>query len=256
MPPTGAERVHTLHTDHLHTPRLATDAAGAVIWRLQNGRAFGDTAPSGSVTINLRFPGQYYDAESGLHYNWNRYYDPKVGRYITSDPIGLGGGVNTYAYVGGNPVNYSDPLGLCPCGTADDLISLARSDTRDWSKIADRTDVNSGFSSGTYKCNLFADTQYEGSGYNLPNIGGSWLSQLFDKYPPGAQSLSDQNYAVPGWPVVSGPAQKGDLIADQGHVGIVSGTSQTISASPSGVVENNWGFRQGQSPVVRRCACP
>lgn len=65
-----------------------------------------------TIQNNLRFPGQYFDAETGLHYNWNRYYNPKTGRYITADPIGLVGGMNVYAYAGGNPVNAVDLEGL------------------------------------------------------------------------------------------------------------------------------------------------
>ncbi len=93
-----------LHGDHLDTPRLATDASGQIAWQWQSD-AFGrgEALSQGSTQVNLRFPGQYYDAESGLHYNYFRDYDPETGRYVESDPIGLSGGVNTYGYVQGAP---------------------------------------------------------------------------------------------------------------------------------------------------------
>jgi RHS repeat-associated protein len=120
--PTGGgttqEAIRYLHTDQLNTPRLATDAAQQVLWRW-DGNAFGDSAPNQDpdgdgtlTTVNLRYPGQYFDRETGLHYNWNRYYDPKTGRYVSSDPIGLDGGMNTYAYANLNPLRFTDPLGL------------------------------------------------------------------------------------------------------------------------------------------------
>jgi len=114
----AAARFVYLHTDHLNTPRLATDETQTVLWRWE-GEAFGATAPNEDpdddhfrIILNLRFPGQYADSESGLYYNWNRYYDSKTGRYVTSDPIGLDGGQNTYAYVGGDPLMLVDPAGL------------------------------------------------------------------------------------------------------------------------------------------------
>ena len=107
----------SLVTDHLHTPRLALDETNTIVWRWDSN-AFGkggiEKDPDGNGTkhnIRLRFPGQYADSESGLYYNWNRYYDPSTGRYITSDPIGLSGGVNTYGYAHQNPILFYDENG-------------------------------------------------------------------------------------------------------------------------------------------------
>ncbi|HZR34508.1 MAG TPA: RHS repeat-associated core domain-containing protein, partial [Nevskia sp.] len=122
----GGQRpsAYFIHADHLGTPRQIDNAAGTAVWTW-DAASFGDARPnqdpasSGTQFVyNLRFAGQYYDAESGLFYNLNRYYDPAVGRYTTSDPIGLRGGINTYAYAGGNPIGRIDPLGLeAPCVT-------------------------------------------------------------------------------------------------------------------------------------------
>jgi RHS repeat-associated protein len=115
----GGIQIYYVHTDHLNTPRrVSRPSDNAIVWRWDSD-AFGTTAadsdPDGDTTLftyNLRFPGQYFDAESGLHYNYFRDYDPATGRYVQSDPIGLAGGINTYGYGGGNPVAFYDPYGL------------------------------------------------------------------------------------------------------------------------------------------------
>lgn len=113
----GAD-IYSAQADHLGTVRTLTNGAKAVVWSAKQS-AFGvtqvneDVDGNGSaVEFSFRFPGQYADGETGLYYNWHRYYDPSTGRYITSDPLGLAGGLNTYLYTYGNPNVYYDPLGL------------------------------------------------------------------------------------------------------------------------------------------------
>ncbi|MGY2224927.1 RHS repeat-associated core domain-containing protein [Pseudomonas gingeri] len=116
--PNGVRLVY-LHADHLNTPRLASTQAG-IVWSWTSD-AYGaalpneDVAGTGVVThIPLRFPGQLYDAQTQLSYNYFRDYDANLGRYVQSDPTGLGGGLNTYAYADANPLKYIDPTGRNP----------------------------------------------------------------------------------------------------------------------------------------------
>ncbi|MGH7485183.1 MAG: RHS repeat domain-containing protein [Gemmatimonadaceae bacterium] len=104
---------------HLNTPRLVADAAGTTVWRWDQQEPFGnnpanDDPDGNSVAFDLplRLPGQRYDTETGLHYNYFRDYDPSVGRYEEGDPIGLKGRLNIYAYVFGRPLDRIDTVGL------------------------------------------------------------------------------------------------------------------------------------------------
>lgn len=132
-PDKSPAEIHYYHTDHLGTPRELTDKDGHIVWSATY-KAWGNTAKierpgrlitdiQGNVQIqrweeqenpveqNLRFQGQYYDQETGLHYNRFRYYDPDCGRCVSQDPIGLLGGINNYQYAP-NPVGWIDFLGL------------------------------------------------------------------------------------------------------------------------------------------------
>jgi RHS repeat-associated protein len=114
-----AVSVYNVSADHIDTPRVITRQADqAIVWRWDTAEAFGATGvnqnPNGLGTFGFdqRFPGQVFDQETGLNQNWNREYNARWGRYVQSDPIGLAGGINTFAYVGGDPLSYSDPRGL------------------------------------------------------------------------------------------------------------------------------------------------
>ncbi len=145
--------IYTIHTDHLGTPQQVTNDQQEIVWQgeydafgnvtvkatpqnktqdvqakgwsmnLMNKANAAETTASKPFELNLRFAGQYEDSESGYYYNWHRYYNPETGRYLTSDPIGLNGGLNTYGYAGQNPVQAVDPWGLFAIATWDDTIN-------------------------------------------------------------------------------------------------------------------------------------
>jgi RHS repeat-associated protein len=124
--------MYYVHTDHLNTPRrVSRPSDNKLMWTWYSD-AFGTDLPNenpasgGTFKYNLRFPGQLYDSHAGLNQNWNRDYDPSVGRYLQSDPMGLHDGPSTYAYVSNNPLVYIDPKGLLryvhsPGGKTDPL---------------------------------------------------------------------------------------------------------------------------------------
>ncbi|MBP1123903.1 MULTISPECIES: RHS repeat-associated core domain-containing protein [Pseudomonas] len=111
----NATQPYHYQLDHLGTPQELTAADGEIVWSAHY-RAYGQISrlDVGKVDNPLRFQGQYFDEESGLHYNRHRYYNPDVGRYLTPDPVKLAGGINAYQYVP-NPTGWVDPLGLNTC---------------------------------------------------------------------------------------------------------------------------------------------
>lgn len=141
----GQDMVAYYHNDQLGAPVQATNKAGDVVWAASYN-VFGQaqiTTPAPTIdkpTIgsNLRLPGQYYDDETGLHYNYFRYYDPSTGRYTQEDPIGLEGGINRYVYASGNPLTGLDPYGLFDITNPADWPTLPQS----W------VDASAGFGDG------------------------------------------------------------------------------------------------------------
>jgi RHS repeat-associated protein len=132
---TMSPNLYFVHADHLDRPLKMTDASQAIVWDAVY-RPFGDMhSITGTAANNLRFPGQYFLMEAGLHYNWYRHYDPTIGRYLQTDPLGFVDGPSRYAYARGNPVSYVDPRGLWIDTIADigfiayDLYLLAKEGT-------------------------------------------------------------------------------------------------------------------------------
>ena len=108
-----SNNVYYYHNDHLGTPALMTNSSGTTVWQ-EEFKPFGEPLTvTGTVTNNLRFPGQYYNSETGLHQNYFRDYKSEMGRYVESDPIGIQKGINhLFVYTSNNPVDFIDPWGL------------------------------------------------------------------------------------------------------------------------------------------------
>ncbi len=168
------------------------------------------------VVNNLRFPGQYYDSETGLHYNWHRFYDSETGRYVSADPIGLAGGMNLYSYANQNPINYIDPMGLDAWlgeyVEVDNFYFLGG-----WSDIEGRLDNLSTGQTCTYK----AKCKKLGVGLMIFDVSGS--SNLIMNGPKCGESF--QGGGLPNTSSVGAGLDVGDLAfaLNTDKNGIISG---------------------------------
>lgn len=192
-----------VHDDQVGRPEAMTDANKAIVWRARNFAFDRIVTVTNSVPLNLGFPGQYYDAESGLWNNGFRDYSPNLGRYVQSDPVGLVGGINTYAYVGGNPLSYVDPLGLWAL-TPDQQAAVAAA-AKDWS-------------------NSNVPYVFGGSSKKGADCSGS-VSSIFDQAGiPLGRKQSQQFKQSPFEPVPAGALlEVGDVGVYPGHVVIYGG---------------------------------
>jgi len=124
--PTGASvSIYYVHSDQLNTPRQVTRPSdNAQMWTwfsdpFGTDAANANPTGAGAFAYTLRLPGQVFDWQAGLPQNGSGDYDPATGRYVQSDPVGLGSGINTYAYAAGNPIGLIDITGLAACEGPD-----------------------------------------------------------------------------------------------------------------------------------------
>lgn len=251
-----------LHTDHLGTPRVAINVgSGAQQWRwdLQN-TAFGDHAPvalESGYELNMRYPGQFYDKESGLYHNYFRDYEPKTGRYIESDPIGLAGGLATYSYVSGNPLSLFDFLGLIEGsqGNLDrrrriDEIAKSYEGSPLWAKNVRKGD----HPPGSNKCNLFVNDVLAEA--DAPMVV---RTKEGNTRRPTAGEMANTGAPIPNWRVLKpselpGPGDVAAFRLDDGlstvgatgHTGIITSCECDAGISNQSAHEFNVGPVPGQ----------
>jgi RHS repeat-associated protein len=197
LQPSGTSiATYYVHTDHLGTPRKITRPSdNSLMWRYDPD-TFGSVAPNGNPSslgtfiYNLRFPGQYYQAETGLNYNYFRDYDPQTGRYIESDPIGLyAGSYSTYSYANGNPVSHIDPTGL-------DVSILIKRDAYTSESVVGTISVTSTVAGAGSFNGFTLETASAGpNGDKLPIPPGNYEAFIRTDHSPNRVELQD----VPGF---------------------------------------------------------
>jgi len=202
-----------LHPDHLNAPRIATSQQ-AIVWTW-NSDAFGAALPNEDVDGNgvathipLRFPGQYYDTQTQLSYNYFRDYDANLGRYTENDPIGLRGGINSHIYVNANPVSLTDPLGLAPPPVVPEVIGLpaAQQNAVAASKLSNPLEFR-----------------------ELVKNKGAWD---YKQYDPSYQAFGNYNFGVVA--AASGFFDLNTILEQAGRAQCQAGTSMPVWGKPNG----------------------
>lgn len=217
--------MYFFHNDHNGTPLLVTNSAGAVVWQASYDDFGQATITKATITQNLRFAGQYYDAETKLHYNWHRYYDPALGRYISSDPLGLAAGVNTYIYVNGNPINFTDPTGLCPWCAIGGFIGVYAS-------------IGSQLHQNGWDATKLNAKDVIISGLIGAASGGLGTVTYTLKLPPVQNALAN----IVGNTLLNGTQQVASNYFNDNQCGIMDGISDSMQ---SGLVANTLGYGAG-----------
>jgi len=193
--------IYFVHNDHLGTPQTISDKDQQIVWQADY-EPFGTAqVTTEELEINIRFPGQYYDEETGLHYNYFRMYDPSTGRYLESDPIGLGGGLNTYLYADSNPFLNSDPYGLWS-------VSVGAGGTFQWNALGGGASTSFSADSSGNVCMQFTTCGGLGFGYfgGLGFTGGYSTDDLCE----GESESTGPYYESGSGPGGSGSAQFGE----------------------------------------------
>lgn len=234
-------QTYWVHNDHLGRPEVVTNASQAVVWKAYN-YAYGRTVQQdGMGGLSLGFPGQYYDQETGLWYNGFRDYDPGIGRYLQSDPIGLEGGLNTYAYAFSSPLLFFDKLGLESVGS-----------------------FNNGGHEMTWERGIQRWPDYFKVQFDLYVFGGSVSLSRSGKIFVGsglARSYPNYNFRTPGFSLTAGFVNQACDATGQQVDDFLGGYGQALSAKfgPVGgaiswspgqgtATEIGWGVGWGLSP--------
>ncbi len=204
--------IYYVHADYRNVPRQIDNANKQPVWEW-DPIPFGENLPNGQPSLlnpafsfNMRFPGQYYDTESGVHDNIYRSYHPYFGRYLQSDPLGLAGGTNTYAYVRANPLAFVDPLGLADDTITDRIEALiAKGDTQGLQDLLD---------SGALNPDQEALSQGGLRTIDWLNNSSGNISKLADKFGRTSRQIKDAIHACKRNLPKGGPERNPDVIVD------------------------------------------